>query len=104
MKSIGFSNATKNEIQEFFEQKIASYSDMRVGPYGVLPMEERISEGHKRYEGRKHSVASGNFEALSQSFRNMEKQIFSKCKIKPEDINDETIKPIFSKLKDFVIK
>ena len=33
----------------------------------------------------------------------IEKQIFSKCKIKPEDINDQTVAPIISKLRDFVI-
>ena len=33
----------------------------------------------------------------------MEKQIFSKCKIKPEDINNETVASIILSLKDFVI-
>ena len=34
----------------------------------------------------------------------IEKQIFSKCKIKPEDITDETVKPVIEELKNFVIK
>ena len=36
--------------------------------------------------------------------KDIEEQIFAKCKIKPENINDETVKPIIEKLKDFVVK
>jgi len=103
LRNIGFSNATKNESGDLFDSKICNYSDMRVGPYGVLPMEERILEGRKRYLGRKHSIASDNFEALSQSLRNIEKQIFAKSNIKPEDINDNYIKSEIEKLKDFQV-
>ena len=102
--NFGFSNATKNELGKLFSHKICNYSDERVGPYGVMPMEGRILEGQKRYAGTKHSIASGNFESLTKSLRNIEKQIFSRCKIKPEDITDETIQPLLSELREFVVK
>jgi hypothetical protein len=104
LQSIGFSNATKNETGNSFGNKICNYSDMRVGPYGVLSMESRIEEAHKRYLGKNRSIVSNNFEQLSQSLRNIERQIFVNCKIKPEDINDETIKPIILELKNFILK
>ena len=40
---------------------------------------------------------------FEKAARQIEKQIFSKCKIKPEDINNETVAPIISELKNFVI-
>jgi hypothetical protein len=101
---IGFSNGTKNEIEKSYENKICNYSDMRVGPFGVLSLNERISEGNRRYTGKKHAITSDSFESLANSLRKIEQQIFSKCKIKPEDITDEAIAPIISKLQNFVIE
>jgi 5'-deoxynucleotidase YfbR-like HD superfamily hydrolase len=104
IKQIGFSNATKNELEKIFEYKICNYSDLRVGPYGVLSLNERTKEAHERYKDRKHSLSSDSFESLSSSLKNVEKQIFERCKIKPEDINDESIAPIVLELKNFVIE
>ena len=104
LNHIGFSKATDNEFEESFEYKICGYADMRTGPYGELSLEERMYEAHERYKGKKHSLASGSFSSLSNSLRNIEEQIFSKCKIKPEDITDEAIAPIILELKNFVIE
>lgn len=104
LEHIGFSHATKNELEKLPEYKICNYADMRVGPYGVLSLEGRINEAHERYKNRVHSISSGGFDSLSQSLRNIEKQIFSKCKIKPEDITDEAINPIILELQNFVLE
>lgn len=92
LKRIGFSNLDKTDTEGTFENKICSYADMRVGPYGVISIEERLSEGRKRYEGRKHFITSDTFEPLSAHLRNIEKDIFTKTSIKPEEIDDEKIK------------
>ncbi len=104
IKHIGFSNAMKNESEKLFENKICNYADMRVGPYGVLSLEERISEAHERYKGKNHSISSNDFNSLTNSLRNIEEQIFLKCQIKPEDITDEAITPIILELRNFVIE
>ncbi|MEI8270918.1 MAG: HD domain-containing protein [bacterium] len=104
IKQIGFSNALKNELEKIYKNKICNYSDMRVGPFGVLSLSERILEGNKRYAGKKHAITSSDFESLADSLRNTEEQIFSKCTIKPEDITDEAIAPIILELKNFVIE
>jgi hypothetical protein len=103
IKKIGFSNAKINEIDDSFENKICNYSDMRVGPYGVLPMEERIHEGHKRYEGRKHAIYSDSFDSLVESLRNIEKQIFNKTNIKPSEISNDVIDSIIKELRVMAI-
>jgi hypothetical protein len=103
LQHIGFNNATINEIGDSFENKICNYSDMRVDPYGVVAMEERMQEGRKRYENKYHSISSNNFEPLAQSMREMEKQIFSKTTIKPEEITDEKIMGIIEELRKLTV-
>ena len=104
IKRIGFSKATQNEFEKIFMYKVCNYSDMRVGPHGVLSLNERTREAHERYKYKKHSISSGGFDSLFLSLRNVEKQIFEKCKIKPEDITDEAVAPIILELKNFVIE
>jgi len=101
---VGFSNSAQNELEEFFEYKICNYADMRVGPYGVLSLEDRLSEGNKRYKGRPHTVASEKFGSLFNSIKIVESQIFTHANTKPEDITDEVIAPIMTNLRNFVIK
>lgn len=90
--TIGFRSLQKVLESDSFERKICSYSDMRVGPHGVLPLEERLAEAHKRYAGKKHAIASDQFNTLANAVREIEKQIFRKVRIKPEDINDESVR------------
>jgi hypothetical protein len=102
---IGFSNAIRNDLENVFEHKICNYSDMRVGPHGVIPMQDRIQEAHKRYQGRNHDIGQKeNFEKSVNSLINIEQQIFANCKIKPEDITEEAVQKLIPALKEFVIK
>ncbi len=82
--------------------KVTHYCDGRVSPFGVVSYKERMDEAAKRYgnklgqeDERKQQVICGI---------ELEKQIFANCKIKPEDITDESMAPIIEKLRDFVIK
>ena len=102
---ISFSLACKNRDQDNFAYKIANYADWRVNPYGVVSFEDRQSEAKNRYQHRKdNGHTEEEREKLVNCGRDIEKQIFTKCKIKPEDINDETIKSVISSLRAFVIK
>lgn len=49
LESIGFSKVEATLKNKNILVKIATYSDMRVGIYGVLPLTERVEEGRKRY-------------------------------------------------------
>ncbi|OGI95586.1 hypothetical protein A2917_03485 [Candidatus Nomurabacteria bacterium RIFCSPLOWO2_01_FULL_42_17] len=84
--------------------KIIIYSDNRADPHGIVSYEERMEEGKKRYKNRKDVFGITGRDELIQCGKEIEKQIFSKCKIKPEDINNETVAPIVLKLKNFVVK
>lgn len=82
--------------------KIMNYSDGRVAPHGVLSYQGRMDEVKKRYGDRLGENLES--ETLISCGLEIERQIFEKCKIRPEDITDETIASIILELKDFVIK
>lgn len=87
--------------------KIAFYADARVDPHGIVSYDERMNEGKKRYKNHKSTfgaVEEKERKKLVECGRKVEKQIFSKCKIKPEDINNETVAHIIEELKTFVVK
>lgn len=92
LDQIGFSKLKETVAGDSWEPKICAYADMRVGPHGVISIEERLVDGRKRYAGRKdHTIVSDFFDQLADALREIEKQIFSMAKIKPEDINDGSI-------------
>ncbi len=99
IERIGFSHATENDQDNVMEYKVCNYVDMRVGPYGVLSMNDRIIEGQKRYAGKKHSIAGAKFDSLVQSLENIEKVIFGKTDLKPEDVNNEKVNNLIEELR-----
>lgn len=84
--------------------KIINYSDNRVSPHGVVSYDERMDEAKKRYQNRKdNNLKEEDREKLVSCGKEVEKQIFAKCRIKPKDINNDSVKLKIEKLKDFEI-
>lgn len=84
-------------------EKIGIYADNRATPHGVVSIEERNLEAKKRYEHHPHVFTEEAREFFMKNMRSIENQIFSHLKIKPEDINNESIAPYLEKLKNFEI-
>lgn len=110
---LSFSSLCRHRNSNFFDIKIIHYSDVRVDPYGIVSFEERMNEAKKRYKNHKNSLEETERQNLVICGKELEKQIFEHCKIKPEgspvglcprDINDETVKPVILELKDFMVK
>jgi hypothetical protein len=85
------------------EEQICSYSDRRVGPLGVLSMEQRIAEGTKRFEkrNRKNKLPDDVYQKLLEYNLLLETKIFDNCKIIPSDINDDSIQKYMNTLQDY---
>lgn len=102
---IGFQNGQKNAETEDFGKKICAYSDMRVGPSGIIGLDERFADLRVRYD-YKHLLMGGN-ENLRLEFeaglREIEKQIFLQSRIKPEDITEDMIEKTMRDLKNIEI-
>jgi len=100
--SISFLGAPDTAAGDNFGDKIVEYGDSRVTPFGIVSLEERIADLRKRYAHRGEDTPERR--AYEEAARQIEKQIFAKCKIKPEDITDESVAHIITELKKFVIK
>jgi hypothetical protein len=102
IQAISFLRAHENVTTEDFSRKITAYSDDRVTPHSVVSLEDRLADLRRRYNHKGGDTRERrNFE---ESMREVEKQIFAKCKIKPEDITDTSVAPIIEELKTFVVK
>lgn len=94
INQIGFSELKKVLADTSIENKICSYADMRVVPFGVVSIGERLTEGRKRYAKKKQAFISEEFGKMSKVLQNIERQIFASCSIKPDDITDKNIESV----------
>lgn len=101
---INFSLLCSHSVSDDMISKIPFYADLRVDPHGVVSYDEHMEEGKKRYQNRKGNFPEEKLQILFECGREVEEQIFSKCKIKPESITNEAVTPLIPKMKDFVIK
>jgi len=72
--------------------KILNYSDMRVGPFGILPAVVRIDEVNKR------KASWPEYRIIREKIAELERQVFKNMNIVPEDINDTSVVDIITKL------
>lgn len=98
---VGFDQGIKNLQSPDFGKKVCAYSDMRVLPLGVGGLEERMADLRVRYKNRPEGAKDR--EQFEAAIRQIEQQIFAHCKIRPEDITEESIRPVVEKLKNWEI-
>ena len=86
-----------------YERKICTYCDQIVAPYGIVGIIERLQDAKKRYGKNPLSNWSNEEKAkqMIQCALEIEKQIMQYCKIKPEDINDNSVQKYIEKLKTY---
>jgi hypothetical protein len=103
---VGFSNLQKALETESVEQKVCEYADVRVGPYGILSMRERLENWYARYQERvagKGIDAAAYYASLREGFTKLEQQLLDACDFKPGDISDESMAPIVEGLRGYTI-
>lgn len=105
LNGAGFSRIESVVASKSFELKLLQYADMRVGPHGVLSLDERLAEGRERYIVRKKDYYDTHegFEKLLSSAHKLEEQIFEHAAIKPEDINDTMVAPLIEELWEYPV-
>lgn len=83
-----------------FAKKICMYADSRVSPHGVVSIEERSLNAIERYKDHPYNFTEKERLSFVKKITEIEKQIFSLSNIKPEDINDESIRGYIEKIKN----
>lgn len=86
-----------------FEKKICLYADNRVSPHHIVSIDERSLEAKERYKNHHKSFSEESRIFFNKNIKEIEKQIFSHAKIKPEDINDETVSLYIKNLRNFYV-
>ena len=88
-----------------YEIKICAYCDQRVAPDGVVSLKERLEDAKKRYKDKPLSVWSNEEKAnqLIKCALEIEKQVMECCRLKPEDINNQSIQTYIDGLKEYEI-
>ena len=82
------------------EEKIANYSDMRVGLHNIISLEERIADLRVRYAHRGQDTITKRAAWL----HDIETDIFSQATITPTDITDDSTAEIQTALWNWEIK
>lgn len=104
IKTIDFNKTVETARRSELEPKICDNADLRVGPFGVVTLHERLMEGKQRYKSRPDKwIPPEKWEELSDACYTIEKQVFARSTIKPSDITDESIAPIIEELKAYEI-
>jgi len=78
---------------ETWEEKLLYYADMRVMHDKIVPLKERLAEGHKRNIHMHGSAAQSkiNTANVDPMIEEMEKEIFEKIGLDPLEVTDEFI-------------
>lgn len=101
LKGLGFSKLDSIQKSPSWELKICEYSDLRVGPFGVVSLVDRLEEGKKRYKDTKRFIYSTNKRReLIKACHNIEENIDKYTDINIRAIDDKSIKNYLKRLPD----
>lgn len=107
MDSMRFSQAEKTKNEGSRELWVTEYADMRVGPFGVIPMRERLDNLHERYASRWTerfgADMEANFRKNSAILEDIESELFRDARLQPGDITDVSAAPLIEELKKYEI-
>lgn len=91
-----------------FEMKIIKYADLRVSPYGIVPMHERLDEARGRYRGKKFDT--GDVVSAHKSLKRTEAQCFAlekvvseKADVDPAVLTEASAAPIIEELRAYKV-
>lgn len=95
VNAVSFNKAKQTLDSDDYGRKICAYADMRVAPYGVVSLKERLDDGQKRY-GSKDKKNTFSY-VMGAYLRKIETQLFEKSSFAPEQITDEAVAPLLEK-------
>lgn len=104
VQSIGFFQAQSNVENSDFEKKMCDYADTRVDPHGIVSLEDRLKDLHRRYiklfPSQDDLKRRDHFAELMYQ---LEGQVFAHCTARPEEITNEALNGTITSLAHFVV-
>jgi hypothetical protein len=87
--------------------KIAKYADLRVAPYGVVPMRERLDEANERYRGKQFDhgddYTPARLAEVEAACAAIERIVIAAARIDPLSITDESAASTITELRSYQI-
>jgi hypothetical protein len=85
--------------------QIIEYGDMRVGPYGIVPLKDRFDDSEVRYQHRYPSPedARAAYQDIFSWAARIETRLCEMAYTTPDDLNDATLESRIAALRDFQI-
>lgn len=100
INAIGFNQAVTNSNSQDFSRKICAYADMRVGPFQVISLSERLADIRRRYNDSYQSATKQrNRQIFEQALKDIELQIQAKCSLDLTAITEQRISDTIETLK-----
>jgi hypothetical protein len=84
------------------ETQIVRYADMRVDPWGIVSLDQRMQNGHERYKECANRAKEPLWSLVLQHAYEQEKSLFCLISCKPEDITENKTQDIQQRLRSFV--
>jgi putative nucleotidyltransferase with HDIG domain len=106
ISGMGFSKAEAIAAHGSPELRVLEYADQRVGPYGIVSMQERLHEGHERYKNRIRTEYGSNDTVFNKNrdiLLSMERELFTHLPIRPESLTEHALKGTIESLRDYRI-
>lgn len=104
---LSFSEIPQTVTEGPLEKQIAKYADMRVGPYGIVPLKDRLDDLRARYSPRwergEEAARAESFARNSDFLIQLEEKLFAEISLRPEDVNDTAAAPIIEELKQYPV-
>jgi hypothetical protein len=101
---MGLRNMAQILASEDRNLQIAQYADMRVGPFGILSIQERLADGAARYAASwKEDGTAHIADSFPANVQKLEDLLFARIALRPEDITDASIAARIEELWEYAI-
>lgn len=92
MATVGFSEIEQTLATRHPDEMLCEYADIRVTPWGVVSLDERLEDLRLRYQ---HQYPGEEHERRRQGFvqaaHALEQELFANCRLQPTDITEASI-------------
>lgn len=106
IQKMGFSKASDALEGGNIQLCVVEYADKRVGPHGILSLEERMADVDRRYAERRSQKAaddSGRYLANIEAEREIERELMLRAGMNAEEISEESVFPVIKALRNFAL-
>jgi hypothetical protein len=105
IRAIGMTQVHHNLTEGTMEEKVTNYADMRIGPRGLISIQDRLADGKAR-NGYTHdgvTLTEAGFETMSKEHATLE-TLLSTALFKPSQITITSVDTLAENLKSFILE